>query len=508
MSFSSFNGSFAGGRRASTTTFAGLAKTNKLILHYDPSNPSSYSGSGTTLTDLTSNNNNGSVIGSPTFDTNHFTLSANDYYITPDLKDDIAASDTHTTELWFYPTGDNGVLVNYSNTSTPGTSYHFSAIEMVSGQLEFGLWNGSGITSSGPTGSVTLNTWHQVVLTYDGLHMRGFLDGVRLCKVAVTFDSPQDHISTPAWYMAVGYDTVTNQGDGSDFAGDVGIFRVYNARLNRSAILRNYNQSIGTYAEVTLWDPANDITPAYWLDASDATSYTLSGSTLNTVTDKAGNFTVTVTGSPTRVSSGLNSLNVWDFDTSSSNQNLTTGSGPYSSSGNHWAIGVFQWHATDNTKDSFWSADGTRTYAVSSSQSNNTWTGEIDYDGSNSIVTGTARNTFSTSISQNTWVIVSVVFNKTGNQIFGRINGETATSTDSYNLAMDTNATDVRMMRNRGGVHLDGRMAEYFHVAGVPGTGGTDISDVEKAEGYIAHKWGLEGNLPVSHPYKSSAPTA
>jgi hypothetical protein len=51
-------------------------------------------------------------------------------------------------------------------------------------------------------------------------------------------------------------------------------------------------------------------------------------------------------------------------------------------------------------------------------------------------------------------------------------------------------------------------MAEYFHVAGVPGTGGTDITDVEKAEGYIAHKWGLEGNLPVSHPYKSSAPTA
>lgn len=71
---------------------------------------------------------------------------------------------------------------------------------------------------------------------------------------------------------------------------------------------------------------------------------------------------------------------------------------------------------------------------------------------------------------------------------------------------MDTNATDVRMMRNRGGVHLDVRMAEYFHVAGAPGTGGTDITDVQKAEGYLAHKWGLTANLPVSHPYKSSAP--
>lgn len=252
------------------------------------------------------------------------------------------------------------------------------------------------------------------------------------------------------------------------------------------------------------WDPSTDITPALWYDASDTSSYTLSGSTLSTVTDKAGNFTPTVNNTPTRVTSGLNGLDVWDFD--GSGENITTGSGPWSSGGNHWAVGVFQWHTTDQTKDSFWSADGTRTYAISSSQSNNTWTGEIDYDGNNSIVTGTARNTFTTNISQNTWTIVSLVFNKTGNQIFGRLNGTTRTAIDPYNLSMDTNVNDVRMMRNRSGVHLDGRMAEYFHVAGVPGTGGTDISDVEAAEGYLAHKWGLTSSLPVSHPYKNSAP--
>jgi hypothetical protein len=54
---------------------------------------------------------------------------------------------------------------------------------------------------------------------------------------------------------------------------------------------------------------------------------------------------------------------------------------------------------------------------------------------------------------------------------------------------------------------MQGQMAEFFTVASVPGTGGTDISDVEKAEGYLAHKWGLTGNLPVSHPYKNTAPT-
>jgi hypothetical protein len=32
-------------------------------------------------------------------------------------------------------------------------------------------------------------------------------------------------------------------------------------------------------------------------------------------------------------------------------------------------------------------------------------------------------------------------------------------------------------------------------------------SDIEKIEGYLMHKWGLEANLPSGHPYKSAAPT-
>ena len=32
-------------------------------------------------------------------------------------------------------------------------------------------------------------------------------------------------------------------------------------------------------------------------------------------------------------------------------------------------------------------------------------------------------------------------------------------------------------------------------------------ADVEKIEGYLAHKWGLEGDLPSSHNFKTSAPT-
>ena len=203
------------------------------------------------------------------------------------------------------------------------------------------------------------------------------------------------------------------------------------------------------------WSPANDITAALWIDASDTSSYSLSGSNLNTVTDKSGNFTVTVDGTPTRNASSLNSLNTWLFNGSES---LTTNSGSWASSGNHWAIGVFQWHTTDSTKDSFWSADGSKTYAVSSSRNDNNWDGEIDYDGSNNIVSGVAKNDFTVGIGVSDWTIVSIVFNKTGNQIFGRLNGTLRTDVDPYNNSMNTNVSDVRMMRNRSNVKLDGAM--------------------------------------------------
>ena len=252
---------------------------------------------------------------------------------------------------------------------------------------------------------------------------------------------------------------------------------------------------------VNLWIP----TPDAWFDASDTSSYTLSGSNLTSVTDKVGNFNMNVDGTPTRVSNGLNNKNVWDFNGSESL--ISTNSGPYSSGGNHWAIGVFQFHTTTSTKDSFWSADGNRTYAISSSNSSNNWYGEIDYDGSNSIVNGKARNTFTQRINQSTWAIVAVIANKTDNEFYGRLNGSIKTSVDVYNNSMNTNCSDLRMMRNRSGVKLDGRMAEYFHFASYVGGDTNNYSEVWKAEGYLAHKWGLTSLLPSNHPYKNSPPT-
>jgi len=262
------------------------------------------------------------------------------------------------------------------------------------------------------------------------------------------------------------------------------------------------------------WSPT-DVNIVAWVDASDTTSYSPSTGTLSSVNDKTGTYgTLNVNGTPTIVTNGLNGLSVFDFD--GNNEFIQSSSFETQvSSGNHWSIGVFQYHTTNNTKNSFWSYETDQTpkrdYAISAGASNNTWPGELDLDGlSSNRISSTIGNLQiwdSQSISQNTWAIVSCWFNKSGNQIGTRVNGNNAfTPVNDYDNSIQT-SQELRLMRNRASVELDGRMAEFFAVADIPGVSGTDLTDLEKAEGYLACKWGLQSLLPSGHPYKTNCPT-
>ena len=89
------------------------------------------------------------------------------------------------------------------------------------------------------------------------------------------------------------------------------------------------------------------------------------------------------------------------------------------------------------------------------------------------------------------------------------------TPVNDYDNSLTPNL-DVRIFRDRANNYMAGQMAEFFTVADIPGTivSNTDISNVEKAEGYLAHKWtdssttatNILGRLDANHPYKNSAP--
>ena len=265
------------------------------------------------------------------------------------------------------------------------------------------------------------------------------------------------------------------------------------------------------------WSPSS-LGPVAWIDAADTSSYTTSGSTLTAVTDKAGTYTMSIGNTPTVVTNSLNNLNVFDFN--GANEYLqSTAYRPQVSSGNHWAVGVFLADTVDADKDSFWSYETNtssstkRDYAISSGGGgSNTWPGELDLDSNTvnnriSSTIGSVKDWNLRSVSIDNWVIVSCWFNKSGNQIGVRVDGQNAfTPVNDYDNSLQTNQ-ELRLMRNRSSQELDGRMGEFVAFASMPGTSGTDMSHLEKAEGYLAHKWGLTSSLPSNHLYKNTPPT-
>ena len=504
--FSSFTRSFRAGRRPAQGVVL-----DDIILHYRSDDQNSYSGSGSIINDLTDNLLHGTIVNGPTYSSNYFTWTSSDYIITPDLDSEITASqDSHSLEMWIYPTG-NGVVATYVGQTNPYTGYHHSAIEIVNGNLEIGLWNGGSITSTGNLGAVSFNEWHQVVLTYDGIVARGYIDGSYAGQVSVSWASPMNYGSYSAFHIAVGASDITNQGDGTQFDGRFGIMRLYGKALSANEVLKNYNEDANSFSNP--WSPSTDISPVVWIDASDSNNYTTSGVTLTGVTDKAGTYTMTVNNTPTVVSGGLNGMSVFDFDGNNEYIQSTSYESQVDGSGNHWAIGLFLADTVDGTKDSFWSYETNqspkRDYAISSGASNNTWPGELDLDALSSNRISSAignKQSWNSSISMDNWHIVVAIFNKTGNQIAQRVDGANAfTPVNDYDNSLSTNQ-ELRLMRNRASQELDGRLAEFFAVADLPGSGGVDISDVEKAEGYLAHKWGVQSLLPLGHPYKSDPP--
>ena len=249
-----------------------------------------------------------------------------------------------------------------------------------------------------------------------------------------------------------------------------------------------------------------------WLDPSDTSTTTYNGSNeLTAITDKTGTATITVNNTPQK--SNLNGLEVLVFN-QPDNEYLQSDITAQVVSGNHWALFMGQIASPDNNKDSIWSFETNqspkRDYAVSSGDPSD-FDGELDLDGlSSNRISSNAGNLISftaqTPIAAATIVIVVAFFNKTGSQIGVRVNGVNAfTPETDYDNNIQNNQ-QLRIFRNRGSQTFGGTLIEFMSVKGLPGTGGTDMTYIEEAEGYVAHKFNQASLLPVSHPYKSSAP--
>ena len=266
----------------------------------------------------------------------------------------------------------------------------------------------------------------------------------------------------------------------------------------------------------TAWAPTflgNDL--RMWLNPSDTSTTTFqSGSNaLLSISDASSvGTTININNTPQQGTEDNKEIIVFDH---ASNEYLSTGSFAIASNGNHWAIFAGEIASVNSSKDSIWSFDTTespaRDYAISSGNVND-FNGELDLDGlSSNRISSNAGNkidfTAQSPIQPFTKFMLLCYFDKTGSEIGVRVNGNNAfTPETDYDNSIKTTA-GMNIFRNRGSQTFGGKLFEFIAAQGQPGTGGGDKTYIEQAEGYIAHKWGLTSNLPVSHPYKSVAPT-
>lgn len=245
-----------------------------------------------------------------------------------------------------------------------------------------------------------------------------------------------------------------------------------------------------TVSSAELWTPA-EITTALWLDASDATSLTLNGSTVSQWADKSGNgrhaTQATTSKQPTNGSS-FNGLNALSFDGSDALETAELFDSPSS-------VGMM-FAAVDHSS-------GTNRAIMSTRQSNasNGWTWRIN-SASEIIYFHTSYTPTVTATRNSGKNILGIVRN--GLSVAHSVDGTLGPASNiSKYAASGYNKTAIGAEDSGTGSYFFGLIGEVVVVSD-----SVDTTTRQKIEGYLAHKWGLSANLPSDHPYKSAPPTS
>lgn len=242
---------------------------NNLVVNYDFSNPSSFSGTGTAVTNLASSTTGtATLLNSPGFIKNLGYVAfngANQYLITPNLesyfKSVTAASiqESHSISLWIYPLSANGIILSEFGAGSIGASWQDSQIEMVNGTVKFRVWPGTEILNS--TNTIALNQWHHIVMVYDGTSTKGYVDGVLQGTKTYARQSPINYGYD--LHYGIGAYTATQMGAAAYGKFNLGQFKMYSIPLNDSDVAQEYKRE-NTKFNYVVHSPDTNTNPTYW----------------------------------------------------------------------------------------------------------------------------------------------------------------------------------------------------------------------------------------------------
>ncbi|MEJ6621952.1 MAG: hypothetical protein QNL93_08405, partial [Opitutae bacterium] len=244
-----------------------------------------------------------------------------------------------------------------------------------------------------------------------------------------------------------------------------------------------------------LFSPSEVSSMKLWLDASDSTTISHSSNAVSQWSDKSGNAnhaTQSISASKPTYSSTNQKIT---FD---GNDILKVSNDPFNGLQEPATIAVVKWNALSTWGNVITSYHG---------EGSNGW--QLRQKGANEMLSYTIRgtggggdpNTSSTPDLTNAKFIVSAYrkdnvryINFNGAQILNLADSGSIGYSGSNRSAIGGKFQSDSFGSQRG--YLNGNLHEVVVANEIP------ASDIQKIEGYLAHKWNLTDSLPGNHPYK------
>lgn len=247
----------------------------------------------------------------------------------------------------------------------------------------------------------------------------------------------------------------------------------------------------GFFAQPQVFSPASDPLNIAWVDASDPASFTVAGSDVTAISNKGlvGAVSVTVFDAPQSGTRTQNSLNIFDCDGVDDGFNinnvLNAGSLLFSmaaivdtsTNAGETLLGT---HQLDRVRATTGDAAGAFNYNIITPAGVSDITPVGGYE--------SVFRIFTLSLNFTTGIIEAFV------------DGTSVGSVNDYTTSINNSTNALAMTNHNLNQFVDGAVGEY--------TITTDVSAAQRqsSEGYLAHKWGVQAQLPAGHPYKASPP--
>lgn len=257
-----------------------------------------------------------------------------------------------------------------------------------------------------------------------------------------------------------------------------------------------------------LWEPSDAPGIVSHYDASAPGGYTGTSGAVTGLVDLQGYRNLPTAGGGIDPFVGILQNSLQTIELQGAKQFLASSAGDYfTSNGQHWAIMLCSPFSVDNSSDSMWALDGSwRDYQFQSGNATSFY-GDLALGNGNSSIFNIANSTN----HEGKFTIASVAFDdatRIGAGIYTKMTSNSGTFVKSGSYSgqiFNSHTLKIAASRNNN-QKLPMHFAELFLVAGDANETVHNTTQLEKAEGYLAHKWGLEANLDWAHPYKASPP--